>query len=124
MGRYYSGDIQGKFWFAVQSSNCADRFGGDSGDTDEDNPNVLEYHFTEGDLETVVAEIQYITDELGDKVKTIDDFFATRDSYNDEMLLEIGISRHDLKEYADLDFGKKIRDCLIENGECCFDAEC
>ena len=27
MGRYYSGDIEGKFWFAVQSSNAADRFG-------------------------------------------------------------------------------------------------
>ncbi len=27
MGRYYSGDIEGKFWFAVQSSYAADRFG-------------------------------------------------------------------------------------------------
>ena len=27
MGRYYSGDIEGKFWFGVQSSNAADRFG-------------------------------------------------------------------------------------------------
>ena len=27
MGRYYNGDIEGKFWFAVQSSDCADRFG-------------------------------------------------------------------------------------------------
>jgi hypothetical protein len=26
MGRYYSGDIDGKFWFALQSSDCADRF--------------------------------------------------------------------------------------------------
>jgi hypothetical protein len=24
MGRYYHGDIEGKFWFAVQSSNDAD----------------------------------------------------------------------------------------------------
>ena len=32
MGRYYSGDIEGKFWFAVQSSDDADNFGveGDS----------------------------------------------------------------------------------------------
>ena len=28
MGRYYSGDINGKFWFALQSSNAASRFGG------------------------------------------------------------------------------------------------
>ena len=122
MGRYYSGDIEGKFWFAVQSSNCADRFGGDS--LENDNPNVLEYHFTESDLPNVESEIKVIENELGDKVKTIDDFFESRDSYNDEMLLEIGISRHDLREYADLDFGKKIRDCIIENGECVFDAEC
>jgi hypothetical protein len=27
MGRYYHGDIEGKFWFAVQSSNDADFFG-------------------------------------------------------------------------------------------------
>lgn len=24
MGRYYNGDIEGKFWFGVQSSNDAD----------------------------------------------------------------------------------------------------
>ena len=27
MGRYYTGDIEGKFWFGIQSSNSADRFG-------------------------------------------------------------------------------------------------
>ena len=27
MGRYYSGDIEGKMWFAVQSSNDWDFFG-------------------------------------------------------------------------------------------------
>ena len=27
MGRYYTGDIEGKFWFAVQSSDDADFFG-------------------------------------------------------------------------------------------------
>ena len=27
MGRYYSGDIEGKFWFGVQNSTDADFFG-------------------------------------------------------------------------------------------------
>ena len=27
MGRYYSGDIEGKFAFGIQSSDAADRFG-------------------------------------------------------------------------------------------------
>ena len=29
MGRYYNGDIEGKFWFGVQSSDDADFFGVD-----------------------------------------------------------------------------------------------
>ena len=28
MGRYYNGDIEGKFWVAVQPSDAAARFGG------------------------------------------------------------------------------------------------
>ena len=27
MGRYYSGDIEGKFWFGIQPSNDAEQFG-------------------------------------------------------------------------------------------------
>ena len=27
MGRYYNGDVEGKFWFAIQSSNAPERFG-------------------------------------------------------------------------------------------------
>jgi hypothetical protein len=30
MGRYYCGDISGKFWFTIQSSLDADHFGGES----------------------------------------------------------------------------------------------
>ena len=43
MGRYYDGDINGKFWFAVQSSDDADFFGvqGES--------SYLSYYFSEDD---------------------------------------------------------------------------
>jgi hypothetical protein len=119
MGRYFSGDIEGKFWFAVQSSDCADRFG-----VQGYQPEVLKYWFSEEDLEGVEQEIANIETKLGDKLKVIDDFFETRNSYNDEMLLEIGISKQDLSEYADLGMGKKIRDCIKENGQCEFEAEC
>ena len=119
MGRYFTGDIEGKFWFAVQSSNCADRFG-----VQGYQPEVLNYFFDESNLEDVEQEITNIETKLGDKLKVIDDFFASRDSYNDEMLLEIGISKQDLSEYADLGMGKKIRDCIKENGQCEFEAEC
>jgi hypothetical protein len=119
MGRYFTGDIEGKFWFAVQSSDCADRFG-----VQGYQPEVLKYWFSEEDLEGVEQEITNIETKLGDKLKIIDDFFASRSSYNDEMLLEIGISKQDLSEYADLGMGKKIRDCIKENGQCEFEAEC
>lgn len=119
MGRYYSGDIEGKFWFALQSSDCADRFG-----VTGYQPEVLNYYFSEDDLEGVEEEIANIETKLGDKIKVIDDFFASRDSYDDQMLSEAGISKHELSEYADLGMGRKIRDCIKENGQCGFEAEC
>ena len=119
MGRYYNGDIEGKFWFALQSSNCADRFG-----VDGFQPEVLHYYYSEDDLEGVEVEIKNIEDELGDKLKIIEDFFETRRGYNDDDLEKAGITQDELSEYADLGLGKKIRDCIIENGECSFEAEC
>lgn len=119
MGRYYSGDINGKFWFALQSSDCADRFG-----VQGFQPEVLKYFFEESDLELVEQEISDIKTKLGDKLKVIDDFFESKDSYNDDDLEKAGISKQELSEYADLGMGKKIRDCIKENGYCEFEAEC
>lgn len=118
MGRYYSGDIEGKFWFAVQSSIAADRFG-----VSHNEPNYVEYHYEEEDLEGVETEITNIEEALGDKLQVIEDFFASRESYNDKMLEEAGITKEELSEYADLGLGRKIRDCIKENGSCTFDAE-
>jgi hypothetical protein len=117
MGRYYSGDIDGKFWFAVQSSSAADRFGvtGEAA--------YLSYYFGEEDLEEVEAEIERIETELGDQLKVIEDFFASRDSYNDSELEASSITKYHLAEYADLQMGIKIRDCIKENGSCSFEAE-
>ena len=119
MGRYYSGDIEGKFWFALQSSDCADRFG-----VSGEQPNVLNYYFGEDDLEAVEEEIANIEESLGDKIKVIDEFFERNNGYNDKMLSEAGITTEELREYADLGLGKKIRDCIKENGYCSFEAEC
>ena len=118
MGRYYNGQIEGKFWFALQSSDCADRFGV-SGTT----PEVLNYYFEESDLEGVEEEIARIEESLGDKIKIIEDFFKDNNGYNDGMLAKAGITNHELSEYADLGMGKQIRDCIKENGECSFEAE-
>ena len=118
MGRYYSGDIEGKFWFALQSSTCADRFG-----VTYNEPSYVNYYFSEDDLEGVEDEIKNIEESLGDKVKIIEDFFETNNGYNDTMLADANITNQELSEFADLGLGKQIRDCIIENGECNFDAE-
>jgi hypothetical protein len=47
MGRYYHGDIEGKFWFGVQSSNDAEYFGV------EGNTNYLHYYFDEDNKKDV-----------------------------------------------------------------------
>jgi hypothetical protein len=41
MGRFYSGSIEGKFWFGLQSSDAASRFG-----VEPSEPAELLYFFT------------------------------------------------------------------------------
>lgn len=118
MGRYYSGDIEGKFWFAVQSSNCADRFGSTGYE-----PSYIEYYFDTEHLSGVKEEIQNIEEKLGEKKQKLDNFFADVISYSDQSLVDIGINKEDLSEYADLLMGYKIRDCIEDRGECSFTAE-
>jgi hypothetical protein len=118
MGRYYTGDIEGKFWFAVQSSNAADRFGVTGSD-----PNYLEYWFGEDDLKGVEEEIKSIEESLGDKFKIIEDFFEKNNGYTDVMLNQVKITREELSEYADLKLGIKIRDHIKDFGQCSFQAE-
>jgi hypothetical protein len=118
MGRYYSGDIEGKFWFGLQPSDAANRFGGE-----ESFPQHIDYYFSEDDLEDVSKEINEIIANLGDKKEIIDNFFKDRASYKDSDLEAIGIHENDMSEYADLKLGIKIRDCIKEKGHCEFQAE-
>lgn len=118
MGRYYSGDINGKFWFALQSSDAASRFGGYASE-----PQYIYYNFYEEHLEDVQAELKRIEDKLGDKMAIIDKFFQDNEFYNDKMLEDAGISRAELSDYADYGLGKQIEQCIIENGQCSFEAE-
>lgn len=119
MGRYYNGDIDGKFWFGLQDSSAADRFGVMGYE-----PDYIVYNFQEEDLEGVEQEIKNIEEALGDKLEIIENFFKTNNGYNDEMLEKEGFTKDDLREYADLGLGKQIRDCIKETGQCSFDAEC
>lgn len=118
MGRYYSGDINGKFWFAVQSSTAADRFGSSYYEL-----NYVDYSFDESHLEECEAEIQRILDKLGEKKNILDEFFNKSFGYTDKNIEDLGITMEELEDYADLGLGIKIRDCIKENGECHFQAE-
>ena len=118
MGRFYNGDIEGKFWFAVQDSDAADRFG-----VEGEEPNYITYYFDEDNLEDVEAEIKNIEEGLGDKLGILEKFFEENNGYNDEMLEKIGITKDELREYADLGLGKQIRDCIVKTGSCSFEAE-
>lgn len=118
MGRYYSGDIEGKFWFGLQSSDAADRFG-----VIGEPPAELQYFFSEDDLEAVENEIKNIEDSLGEKKQTIDKFFEENNGWNEKLIEEAGISTEELSDYADLELGIKIRDQIKEFGTCDFTAE-
>jgi len=124
MGRYYSGDIEGKFWFGVQPSDDADFFG-DVGQ----HPEELDYYFDEDDKDKVKIGVKKCEEELGHFKAKIDQFFKGKDSYNDKELAEYlkvdllkGIEL--LQWYARLEMGQKILDCLNEQSYCYFTAEC
>jgi len=134
MGRYYNGDIEGKFWFAVQSSNDADYFGV------EGDARFLNYYFTEEDLPKIEAGIKKCKQYLGSLLETLNKFFDENNGYNNKMLVdylneahasenlptkkftEQGV-KHYLEWYARLGLGEQILDCVKEKGECQFEAE-
>ena len=117
MGRWYQGDIEGKFWFALQSSDAADRFG-----IKGMQPNQLQYYFIEENLVEIEEEILNIEHSLGKKKQILDDFFNKQTRYTDKDIVELGVSREELQDYADLGLGIKIRNCIIAKGSCFFEA--
>tara|TARA_R100000951_G_scaffold16169_2_gene12732 strand:+ start:102 stop:455 length:354 start_codon:yes stop_codon:yes gene_type:complete len=117
MGRYYNGDIEGKFWVAVQSSNAADQFGADG-----TAPDYLDYSFDEEDIPAVKYGIKKIEDRLD--YEKVHGFFDKVGSYSQDDLEKFNITRAEVRDYADLVLGKKILKCLEDNGECHFTAEC
>lgn len=115
MGRYYFGDIEGKFAVAMQSSDAADRFGVSGGQS------TLSYYFDKDNLHDVEEELKNIVMNLGNK------FFHVRRAYhgfsNFDEQEKLGITDNELSELYDLELGFKIRRCIKLNGSCHFEAE-
>lgn len=137
MGRYYNGDIEGKFWFAVQSSDDADFFGARHAE-----PNVVNYDFSKDDLPSIRTGVVRCRGALGDYKAKLDAFFAELEAkhsgYDDRMLADyLGLPYdHDasdfyanrdvtelLEWYARLELGEKILTCVEATDECNFEAE-
>ena len=115
MGRYYFGDIEGKFAFAIQSSDAADRFGV-SGEQ-----NTLSYYFGSDNLEDLEEELKNIVRNLGDKLSKVRKL--SQGGVNFEKIKELKITDDDLSEFADFELGLKIRRQIKLTGSCHFEAE-
>ena len=123
MGRYIVGDINRKLWFAVQSSNAADRFGVTGCE-----PNYIEYYFNKEDnLAYLQNELKHIENTIGlENMEKLNNFFEETNGYNDKIMEEHNIldiwNKHKV-DYADYLLGKDIEKCLLEKGECSFQSE-
>jgi len=130
MGRYYHGDIEGKFWVAVQSSDDADHFG-----VTGEFPQMLEYYFDEDNLDDIKKGLSMCYKNLGVNQERLDQFFKDNDGYNNHMIIEYFKEKFDveikdkdvqkmLEWYARKHLGVKILECVEKTGQCRFEAEC
>ena len=114
MGRYYNGDIDGKFWFAVQPSNAGERFG-----AKEISPYYIEYEIDRDDsYKDIVKELKSI--ESNGAIKRVDDMFKMLqllkgNGYDDDTLKQYGVKEKDIEEYADYELGKQIKNWFDDN---------
>lgn len=136
MGRYYNGDIEGKFWFAVQSSDDASFFGGS-----ESEPNHINFYFGKDDLPDIKKGLKECEKELGIYLKKMDKFFDDNEYYTDDKLadclelptVDTKTGKNVIKEspetkellrwYARRILGMKILKSVKETGCCEFEAE-
>ena len=123
MGRYISGDIEGKCWFGVQSSDDASFFGGTIQE-----PTEINYYFDQSDMDKLEEGIEKCKDKLGPQKESLDKFFETHTMYTDKELINcLFINKNQLKSilewYARLELGEKIHKYLKENDCCYFSVE-
>ncbi len=114
MGRYYNGDIEGKFWFGVQSSDAADRFG-----VEGVQPEYLQYNFDEEQIPTIKEELALIEKTIN--VKDYDSYHHDCDC--NKTAVELNITGVGNEEFADYCLGKQILERLEADGACWFEAE-
>lgn len=111
MGRYYNGDIDGKFMFALQPSNAGERFF-----AKETEPEYIKYEISRDNYSEIVEELDKI--KASGSVDSVQAMFDKTDyGWNDAIQKEHGVSDEDLSEYADYQLGMKIKVWFDENPE-------
>jgi len=119
MGRYYNGDVNGKFMFAIQSSDAHERFG-----AVEEKSNYINYVVYRDSYAEICAELDAIKHK--GHIDKVDKMFSEEGGYNDEIKKKFGVSEKDLSEYADYEIGMQLKEFFDDNpdiDECRFDAE-
>lgn len=125
MGRYYWGDIDGKFGFACQSSDDADFFG-----VTGYQPNILKYEFEKDDLDKVNEGIKKCKEESL-IIKHLDKYNEI--TKNEDYIIhgtvssQLGIDENTFNNFltwnARLHLGLQIKKEIENTGECNFEAE-
>jgi len=128
MGRYYTGDIEGKFTFGIQASDAADQFG-----VEGRTPQYLEYFFTKDDIPEVKARLKELEESFEEYkiyILAYIDLFGCK-PYEQDIPLSIYLEKAGMKSlkdeklenYFDYSLGRQILQCIEEKGECSFSAE-
>ena len=108
MGRYYNGDIEGKFMFGVQGSDAGERFG-----AQELESHYVEYCVNREEYNNIVKTL----DEIKSKghVERVEKMFEKEIGWNDTILEKYGVSRKDMEEYADYEMGLQMKEWFDTN---------
>ena len=78
MGRYYSGDIEGKFMFGVQGSDAPTRFY-----ATECEPDFIQYNVSFDDYDKVKKELDSINKG---SINRVEKMFSECESYNEDTM--------------------------------------
>jgi hypothetical protein len=123
MGRFYEGDINGKFWFAVQPSDDGEFFGAiiqNNSEEEIEDSGWIEYRIPKKEKHGAVEKgINRCLASLGQWEEWLDDFFKANESYNEDSIITFIAQEKDtnttteevksmLKWYARLYMGRKI----------------